>query len=227
MFSYFIDYNKNKFEEKTFLDLIEVIGHIADWKTKQTAKSLSQIERLVNRNKKLQDLFNRTINVRSYDKLYFAKRFSDHSDAPTKGDVIRREDSSVYSWTHSSACASQVADYKNGHKKPNSGGVVAKANNVKKEDILIDVARLFKFTEEIFNEVDETDLKIFLKKVQGNEYNKDTIIDLLSSYHILEQYANKEQEILVSATPKNNKCIVIAWYKHEDGVFREEGWNTL
>jgi hypothetical protein len=66
-----------------------------------------------------------------------------------------------------------------------------------------------------------------LKKVQGEEYDKDTVADFLYGYHVLEGCAKEEQEIFVSGNNKNNKCIVIATYKHEDGIFKEEGWNSL
>jgi hypothetical protein len=227
MFSYFIDYNRNRFEEKTFLDLVEITKLIASWKTSQTQKSLTQIEKIISKNRKFQDLLGKNINVRNYNSLYFAKNFTNKNDIPEKNDLIRREENNIYSWTHSPKFAVTVSDYQNGHKKPNSAGIVAVSKNIKKEDILLDVYKLLSFIDEIFSEIDETDLKVFLKKTQGADYDKDLVGDFLYSYHKLEEYATKEQEILVIGNNKNNKCSVVAWYKHEDGIFREDGWNSL
>jgi hypothetical protein len=227
MLSYFIDYNKERFEEKTFMDMVEVTKLVAEWKKSQVPKTLVQIERIVTKNRKLQDLLKKNINTRNYEKLYFAKKFVNTEDIPENGDVLRREESQVYSWTHSSKFAVTVSDYQNGPKKPKTGGIIAVSKNVKKEEILLDTYNLLNFIEEIFSEVDESDLKTFLKKVQAEEYDKDTVIDFLYSYHKLEEFAKKEQEILVSGNSKNNKCSVIAWYKHEDGIFKEEGWGPL
>lgn len=227
MLSYFIDYNKERFEEKTFMDLVEITKLVAEWKKSQIPKTLIQIERIVTKNRKLQDLLRKNINIRNYEKLYFAKKFINTDDVPETGDILRREENQIYSWTHSTKFALTVTDYQNGHKKPRTGGMVATSKVIKKEEVLLDVYKLLNFIEEIFNEVDETDLKTFLKKVQGEEYDKDTVIDFLYSYHKLEEFAKDEQEILVVGNSKNNKCSVIAWYKHEDGIFKEEGWNSL
>jgi len=227
MLSYFIDYNRERFEEKTFMDMVEITRHVAEWKKSQTPKSLSQIEKIILKNRKLQDLLKKNINTRNYEKLYFAKKFINTDDTPEMGDTLRREEMSVYAWTHSHKFAVTVSDYSNAHKKPNTSGIVASAKNIKKEEVVLDVYNLLKFIEEIFSEVDETDLKTFLKKVQGEEYDKDTVSDFLYGYHVLEGCAKEEQEIFVSGNNKNNKCVVIATYKHEDGIFKEEGWNSL
>jgi len=227
MFSYFLDYGKERFEEKTFMDLVEVTKLVAEWNKTQIVKTLVQIERIISKNRKLRELLSKNINTRDYEKLYFAKKFVNTEDVPETGDILRREENQVYSWTFSQKFAVLVSDYQSGPKKPRTGGIIAKAKNVKPEDILLDVSKLLGFIEEIFEEVDETDLKIFLRKTQGEEYDKDTVANFLHSYHRLEEFANKEQEILVTGNNKNNKCTVIAWYKHEDGIFKEEGWNSL
>lgn len=227
MLSYFIDYNRERFEEKTFMDMVDITRHVAEWYKNQTPKSLSQIEKLILKNRKLQDLLKKNINTRDYEKLYFAKKFSNIEDVPEMGDVLRREEMPVYAWTYSQKFAVTISDYSSGHKKPNSAGIVASAKSIKNEEVVLDVYHLLKFIEEIFSEVDETDLKTFLKKVQGDEYDKDTVTDFLWGYHSLEGYAKEEQPIFVSGNNKNNKCVVIATFKHEDGIFKEEGWNTL
>lgn len=227
MFSYFIDYNKNRFEEKTFMDLVSITEQVTEWKSSQITKHLSQIEKIISKNKKLQELLKKNINTRNYDQLYFAKKFINSNDVPEIDDVLRREESPVYVWTCSKKFAVTVSDYENGHKKPRSGGIVASARNIKPEDVLVDVYNLLNFIEEIFSEVDETDIKTFLKKVQGADYDKDTVSSFLQSYHKLEEYAKKEQEILVLGNPKNNKCVVVASYKHEEGIFKEQGWEKF
>jgi hypothetical protein len=227
MFSYFIDYNKNRFEEKTFMDLVSITEQVTEWKTSQISKHLSQIEKIISKNKKLQDLLHKNINTRNYDQLYFAKKYVNFNDVPEIGDILRREESPVYAWTSSKKFAVSVSDYDNGHKKPRSGGIIASAKNIKTEDVLLDVYNLLNFIEEIFSEVDETDIKTFLKKVQGTDYDKDTVSSFLYSYHKLEDYAKKEQEVLVVGNAKNNKCSVVAFYKHEDGIFKEEGWQKF
>jgi hypothetical protein len=225
MLTYFIDYNKSTFDDKTFMAFTEFTNLVTDWVVNKNPKVFQSIQKTL-KNKKLLHLLSK-INNRNYSNLYYAKHFSNLKDVPELKSLIKRDENIFYSWTNSPKFAMDVSEYYKAVNKPQSGGIVAKAQNNKAEDIIVDVYRLYVFLEEIFSEIDITDFKIYLRKIQKKEFNPDTVTNLLSCYHKLEKDSKKEQEVLVQATIKNNKAKVVAWYIHEDGVFREEGWKEI
>jgi hypothetical protein len=203
----------------------EFTNLVTDWVVNKNPKVFQSIQKTL-KNKKLLHLLSK-INNRNYSNLYYAKHFSNLKDVPELKSLIKRDENIFYSWTNSPKFAMDVSEYYKAVNKPQSGGIVAKAQNNKAEDIIVDVYRLYVFLEEIFSEIDITDFKIYLRKIQKKEFNPDTVTNLLSCYHKLEKDSKKEQEVLVQATIKNNKAKVVAWYIHEDGVFREEGWKEI
>jgi len=225
MLTYFIDYNKSTFDDKTFMAFTEFTNLVTDWVVNKNPKVFQSIQKTL-KNKKLLHLLSK-INNRNYSNLYYAKHFSNLNDVPELKSLIKREENIFYSWTNSSKFALDVSEYYKAINKPQTGGIVAKAKNNKAEDIIVDVYRLYVFLEEIFSEIDITDFKIYLRKIQKKEFNPDTVTNLLSCYHKLEKDSKKEQEVLVQATSRNNKAEVVAWYIHEDGIFKEEGWKEI
>jgi hypothetical protein len=225
MLTYFIDYNKSTFDDKTFMAFTEFTNLVTDWVVNKNPKVFQSIQKIL-KNKKLLHLLSK-INNRNYSNLYYAKHFSNLKDVPELNSLIKRDENVFYSWTNSSKFAMDVSEYYKAVNKPQTGGIVAKAKNIKAEDIIVDVYRLYVFLEEIFSEIDITDFKIYLRKIQKKEFNPDTVTNLLSCYHKLEKDSKKEQEVLVQATIKNNKAEVVAWYIHEDGFFEEEGWKEI
>ena len=225
MLTYFIDYNKSTFDDKTFMAFTEFTNLVTDWVVNKNPKVFQSIQKTL-KNKKLLHLLSK-INNRNYSNLYYAKHFSNLNDVPELKSLIKREENIFYSWTNSSKFALDVSEYYKAINKPQTGGIVAKAKNNKAEDIIVDVYRLYVFLEEIFSEIDITDFKIYLRKIQKKEFNPDTVTNLLSCYHKLEKDSKKEQEVLVQATSRNNKAEVVAWYIHEDGIFKEDGWKEI
>lgn len=225
MLTYFIDYNKSTFDDKTFMMFSEFTNLITDWVNNKNPKVFNGIQKIL-KNKKMLYLLSK-INNRDYNKLYFAKHFSNINDVPEMKDVIKRDDNDFYSWTISPKFAIDVSDYYKAVNKPQTGGIVAKAKNIKQEDVIIDIFNLYNFLDEMFSEIEITDFKIYLRKIQKKEFNPDTVTNLLNCYHRLEKTAKKEQEVLVQSAVKNNKAEVIAWYIHEDGIFRENGWKEI
>jgi hypothetical protein len=225
MLTYFIDYNKSTFDDKTFMAFTEFTNLVTDWVVNKNPKVFQSIQKTL-KNKKLLHLLSK-INNRNYSNLYYAKHFSNLNDVPELNSLIKREENIFYSWTNSSKFAMDVSEYYKAVNKPQTGGIVAKAKNNKAEDIIVDVYKLYVFLEEIFSEIDITDFKIYLRKIQKKEFNPDTVTNLLSCYHKLEKDSKKEQEVLVQATSRNNKAEVVAWYIHEDGIFKEEGWKEI
>ena len=225
MLTYFIDYNKSTFDDKTFMAFTEFTNLVTDWVVNKNPKVFQSIQKTL-KNKKLLHLLSK-INNRNYSNLYYAKHFSNLNDVPELNSLIKREENIFYSWTNSSKFALDVSEYYKAVNKPQTGGIVAKAKNNKAEDIIVDVYKLYVFLEEIFSEIDITDFKIYLRKIQKKEFNPDTVTNLLSCYHKLEKDSKKEQEVLVQATSRNNKAEVVAWYIHEDGIFKEEGWKEI
>ena len=225
MLTYFIDYNKSTFDDKTFMAFTEFTNLVTDWVVNKNPKVFQSIQKTL-KNKKLLHLLSK-INNRNYSNLYYAKHFSNLNDVPELKSLIKREENIFYSWTNSSKFALDVSEYYKAINKPQTGGIVAKAKNNKAEDIIVDVYRLYVFLEEIFSEIDITDFKIYLRKIQKKEFNPDTVTNLLICYHKLEKDSKKEQEVLVQATSRNNKAEVVAWYIHEDGIFKEDGWKEI
>jgi hypothetical protein len=225
MLTYFIDYNKSTFDDKTFMAFTEFTNLVTDWVVNKNPKVFQSIQKIL-KNKKLLHLLSK-INNRNYSNLYYAKHFSSLKDVPELNSLIKRDENVFYSWSNSPKFAMGVSEYYKAVNKPQTGGIVAKAKNIKAEDIIVDVYRLYVFLEEIFSEIDITDFKIYLRKIQKKEFNPDTVTNLLSCYHKLEKDSKKEQEVLVQATMKNNKAEVVAWYIHEDGIFKEEGWKEI
>jgi hypothetical protein len=203
----------------------EFTNLVTDWVVNKNPKVFQSIQKTL-KNKKLLHLLSK-INNRNYSNLYYAKHFSNLNDVPELNSLIKREENIFYSWTNSSKFALDVSEYYKAVNKPQTGGIVAKAKNNKAEDIIVDVYKLYVFLEEIFSEIDITDFKIYLRKIQKKEFNPDTVTNLLSCYHKLEKDSKKEQEVLVQATSRNNKAEVVAWYIHEDGIFKEEGWKEI